>query len=104
MSHSRDGHMSKAYGMIPELTERPCKHVGFHDGGSSGCFHSWPGANESFGTGVRIGRTASSLKQSGTRGLPSVLASPAPEVLDVTLAFLHTRDLPWVLSSLCCLR
>lgn len=40
----------EARGMIPGVTERPYKHLGFHAG--SGSFPLWPGGNESLGTGV----------------------------------------------------
>lgn len=68
-----------------------------HAGSSRGCFHSWLGANESLGIGTCIGRAASSLNQFSTGGVPSVLISPSPEALDVTVSFLHTPDLTWVL-------
>lgn len=40
----------EARGMIPGVTGRPYKHVGFHAGSSS--FPLWPGGNESLGTDV----------------------------------------------------
>lgn len=60
--------MSEAKGTVPGVTERPCSCMGFHAGSNRGCFSSRLRTNESLCTGTCMGRAASSLNQSRTRG------------------------------------
>lgn len=75
--------------MIPGVTERPYKHVGFHAGSSS--FPLWPGGNESLGTDVCT--SCLITEAAPAPGLSQVLASPSPEAADVTMTFLCTPNL-----------